>query len=502
LPATDSSAIVTPDWVKHAVFYQIFPDRFAKSDRLDKPHNLEPWDSDPTPFGYKGGDLAGVRERLDYLQDLGVTALYFNPIFQSASNHRYHTHDYYQIDPLLGGNEAFDALLAECHRRGMRIILDGVFNHASRGFFQFNDVLENGPASPWLDWFTVHEHPANAYDLGRPPGYEAWVGLHALPKLNTDNPQVRQYLMCIGEYWLGKGIDGWRLDVPSEIQSDGFWQEFRQRTKVINPEAYLVGEVWGDGRPWLQGDQFDGVMNYLFAEAAIAFSAGDRVRRETVKGRSYAPWPGIDGRAYAAKIDHLLRLYAWPIQLTQLNLLDSHDTSRLLTIASDDRASVWLGTLLLFTFPGAPSIYYGDEIGLTGALPDHWARKAFPWDHPQRWDLDALAVHKALIALRRSQPALRVGQYTSLYADPDIYAFARSLDGSTLITAVNVAEVSRRFEIPLGEHLPAQPAAATTLFATGGSPIAELTPGTLTLTLPARSGAVVDASPAPAIAGA
>jgi len=249
LPANDSpTAVVTPDWVKHAVFYQIFPDRFARSDSLDKPHNLEPWDSDPTPFGYKGGDLVGVRERLDYLQDLGVTALYFNPIFQSACNHRYHTHDYYKVDPLLGGDEAFDALLVECQRRGVRMVLDGVFNHASRGFFQFNDVLENGPASPWLDWFTFYEHPANAYDHARPPGFQAWAGLHALPKLNTDNPQVREYLMRVGEYWLRKGIDGWRLDVPFEIHSDGFWQEFRQRAKSINPDAYIVGEIWGDSR--------------------------------------------------------------------------------------------------------------------------------------------------------------------------------------------------------------------------------------------------------------
>ncbi|MGH3801469.1 MAG: alpha-amylase family glycosyl hydrolase [Pseudonocardiaceae bacterium] len=494
--ADSSTAVVTPDWVKHAVFYQIFPDRFAKSTSLEKPHNLEPWDSDPTPFGYKGGDLAGVGERLDYLQDLGVTALYFNPIFQSASNHRYHTHDYYKVDPLLGGDEAFEALLAECRRRGVRIVLDGVFNHASRGFFPFNDVLENGQASPWLDWFTFHEHPANAYDRGRPPGYEAWVGLHALPKLNTDNPQVREYLMRIGEYWLCKGIDGWRLDVPSEIHSDGFWQEFRQRIKAINPEAYIVGEVWGDSRPWLQGDQFDGVMNYLFAEAAIAFSAGHRVRRKTVEGRSYAPWPGIDGRAYAAKIDRLLRLYPWPIQLTQLNLLDSHDTSRFVTIAGDDRASVRLGTLLLFTFPGAPSIYYGDEIGLTGALPDHWVRKTFPWDHPERWDSDALAFHKALIALRRSHPALQTGDYTPLYADPDVYAFARTLDGNMLITAVNVAEHPRRVEIPLIDPLPAQPATPTILFTTDSSPTTELTPGGLMLTLPARSGVVFDASPA------
>jgi glycosidase len=489
------AAIVTPEWVKHAIFYQIFPDRFAKGEGLDKPHNLEPWDSDPTLFGYKGGDLVGVRERLDYLQDLGVTALYFNPIFQSASNHRYHTHDYYQVDPLLGGDEAFDALLAECRRRGVRIVLDGVFNHASRGFFQFNDVLENGPASPWLDWFTVHRHPVNAYDHGRPPGYDAWVGLHALPKLNTDNPQVREYLMRVGEYWLGRGIDGWRLDVPSEISSEGFWQEFRQRVKAINPEAYLVGEIWGDGRQWLQGDQFDGVMNYLFAEAAIAFSAGHRVRRETVEDRSYAPWPGIDGRAYAAKIDRLLRRYPWPIQLTQLNLLDSHDTSRFISIAGDDRASVRLGTLLLFAFPGAPSIYYGDEIGLTGALPpDCWARKTFPWEHPERWDSDALAFHKDLIALRRSQPALRTGDYHCLYADLDVYAFARTLHGSAILVAVNVAESARRFAIPLISALPVQLATITVLFTTGGSPTAELARGTLTLLLPARSGAVFDVS--------
>ncbi len=188
-------------------------------------------------------------------------------------------------------------------------------------------------------------------------------------------------------------------------------------------------------------------MNYLFAEAAIAFSAGHRVRPETVEGRSYAPWPGIDGRAYAAKIDHLLSLYSWPVQLTQLNLLDSHDTSRFVTIAGGDRASVRLGTLLLFTFPGAPSIYYGDEIGLDGALPDHWARKSFPWDHPERWDLEALTFHKAIIALRQCQPALQTGDYIPLYADADVYAFARTLQGSTTITAVNAAGASRRFTI-------------------------------------------------------
>jgi cyclomaltodextrinase len=476
--------VVTPDWVKDAIFYQIFPDRFAKSASLAKPTNLEPWETEPTAFGYKGGDLIGVVERLDYLQDLGVTALSFNPIFQSASNHRYHTHDYYKVDPLLGGDPAFEQLLTECKRRGLRIVLDGVFNHASRGFFQFNDVLENGAASPWVDWFQFSEHPANAYDHSRPPGYNAWVGLHALPKLNTDNPQVREYLMGVGEYWLRKGIDGWRLDVPFEITSDGFWQEFRQRMKAINPEAYIVGEVWWDARQWLQGDQFDGVMNYLFAEAAIAFTAGDRVKRELVEDRSYYPWPGIDGLTFAEKITRLLGLYPWPIELTQLNLLDGHDTARFISIAGGDTASVRLGTLLMFTFPGAPCIYYGDEIGLTGGRPDAMARRPFPWDYPERWDRELLDFYKAVIALRKAHPALRTGTLRQVHADRNLYVFERSLEGSRFVVALNVGEAPATCSADFRSE-------PGILFSTGGEPTLERVGETFKITLPARSGVVI-----------
>jgi cyclomaltodextrinase len=475
--------VFTPDWVKHAIFYQIFPDRFAKSASLEKPNNLEPWDTEPTAFGYKGGDLLGVVERLDYLQDLGVTALSFNPIFQSACNHRYHTHDYYRVDPLLGGDEAFDSLLAECKRRGLRIILDGVFNHCSRGFFQFNDVLENGAASPWVDWFHFAEHPANAYDHGRPPGYTAWVGLHALPKLNTDNPQVREYLMSVAEYWLRKGIDGWRLDVPFEIISMGFWQEFRQRMKAINPEAYLVGEVWWDARPWLQGDQFDGVMNYLFAEAAIAFTAGERVQKELVDDRPYYPWPGIDGTTFAEKIDHVQRLYDWQIQLTHLNLLDGHDTARFISIADGDAASVRLGTLLMLTFPGAPCIYYGDEIGLTGGRPDAMARRPFPWDHPDRWDHDTLDFHKEVIALRKAHPALRTGTFSHFHAAHSVYIFERSLDDERIVVAENVGQDSTDCTVSFQTE-------PSVLLSTGGEPVLVRSGDQFKVTLPARSGAV------------
>lgn len=490
------SEVTTPEWVKHAVFYQIFPDRFAISVGLQKPNNLEPWHSEPTTYGYKGGDLLGVVERLDYIQDLGVTALYFNPIFQSASNHRYHTHDYYQVDPLLGGNAAFDTLLNECKRRGLRVVLDGVFNHASRGFFQFNDILENGAASPWVDWFYVDqpdgEHPINAYDLKRAPGYKAWWGLHALPKFNTDNPQVREYLMQIGEYWVRKGIDGWRLDVANEITTPGFWQEFRQRIKAINPEAYIVAEIWEESPEWLQGDQFDAVMNYPLTEALISFVVGERLHREFVEGKAYRPAAGITGQQFGANLERLFQLYPWPIELVQLNLLDSHDTARFISIASDDEASVRLATLLLFTLPGAPSIYYGDEIGITGGGSDAMARKTFPWDRAERWNFKLREFHKQVIALRKAHTALRTGTFQGLYADTQGYAFARVLADEMFVIAVNVGQASLSMPVALA---PLKLARVSPRIVFGSGTVTAMEHGTLTLDLPARSGIVLDLSP-------
>jgi neopullulanase len=234
----------TPDWVRDAVFYQIFPDRFARSHQVPKPAHLDEWGATPTRHNYQGGDLIGVVERLDYLVDLGVNAVYFTPIFQSASNHRYHTHDYDKVDPMLGGNAALRRLLDEAHARGIKVVLDGVFNHASRGFFQFHDILENGADSAYLDWFTVNAFPLNAYEMEKPPAYKAWWGLPALPKFNTDTPAVREFLLGIGRQWVEFGIDGWRLDVANEIEDDEFWREFRRRTRAVNPDAYIVGEVW------------------------------------------------------------------------------------------------------------------------------------------------------------------------------------------------------------------------------------------------------------------
>jgi len=477
-------AIHTPDWVKNAVFYQIFPDRFAKGKQVSLPYQvpLESWDAPPTLQGYKGGNLWGTIEALDYLQDLGISAIYFTPIFQSASNHRYHTHDYYQVDPLLGGNKAFFALLEAAHRRHIKVVLDGVFNHCSRGFFFFNDILENGPHSPWLDWFEIEGWPLSAYDGSKPANYRGWWDNRALPEFNHDNPDVREYIMHIAEYWVQQGIDGWRLDVPFEIKTPGFWQEFRDRVKAINPETYIVGEVWGDSCQWLDGTQFDGVMNYLFTGPTIAFAAGDRVRLEYVEKQAYDPYPALDAAGYAAKIEQLFQLYPWEIHLAQLNLLASHDTARLLTITGDDRDSVKLATLLLLTFPGAPSIYYGDEVGLPGGVdPD--CRRSFP--SPESWDRELLECHQQLIALRRAHPALRTGNYDILVAQGKTYGFKRTLGVSSAIVVVNAGTETSHVRIE-AKDLPIPP-----LKVLYGSAQIGSESGDLDLTLPPRSGCIL-----------
>lgn len=440
--------IQTPNWVKDAVFYQIFPDRFARSNhphrRLLTDARWEDWEAMPTLQGYKGGDLWGITEQLDYFHKLGINAIYFTPIFQSASNHRYHTHDYYQVDPMLGGNAAFQELLTAAHQRDIKVVLDGVFNHSSRGFFFFHDVLENGPHSPWVNWFKIHDWPLSAYNGEFAANYEGWGDNRALPVFNHDNPEVREYIMEIAEYWLKFGIDGWRLDVPFEIKTPGFWQEFRDRVKAVNPEAYIVGEVWGDSREWLDGTQFDGVMNYLFAGPTIAFTAGDRVVMDQVQSRDYQPYPPLFAAEYAVKMQELMQLYPWEIQLTQLNLLASHDTARLLSIAGGDRASVELATLLLLTFPGAPSIYYGDEVGLPGCLdPD--SRRGFPLE--ANWDLEIFETHRQLIAIRNSYPALRTGRYEVLSAHGAMYVFARTLGTQQVIVAVNAGTATAKAEL-------------------------------------------------------
>ncbi|MBN1873896.1 MAG: glycoside hydrolase family 13 protein [Anaerolineae bacterium] len=442
--------IEIPGWVKDAVFYQIFPDRFARSEQLPKPTNLEPWYTPPTRFGFKGGDLLGILEHLDYLEDLGINAIYFNPIFQSAANHRYHTYDYWQVDPILGGNAMFQQFLDGAHKRGIRVILDGVFNHASRGLFQFNHIMENGEQSPYFDWFTVKGFPLYAYDERKKANYECWWGMPALPKLNTDNPLVRDFLFNAVEYWTRMGIDGWRLDVPLEIKTPGFWEEFRHRVRAINPEAYILAEIWNEAKPWLQGEHFDAVMNYPFNRAAYGFFGDEALDRSERPGGFRLK--RLNARGFARQVDRMLNIYDWDVVLAQYNLLSSHDEPRFLTMVKGDKQRLRLATLFQMTFPGAPSVYYGDEIGLEGG-PDPDCRRAFPWDD-RHWDHELLADFKRFIALRKTHSALRNGDFATLYARGRAYAFARTDATETVVVAFNMGARPVNLALSLGEMLP------------------------------------------------
>ena len=484
-----------PAWAKDAVFYQIFPDCFARSDRVAKPANLLPWQAPPSPQGFHGGDLLGIAEHLDHLADLGVNAIYLNPIFQSPSNHRYHTHDYEKVDPLLGGNSALRELVREAHARNMRIMLDGVYNHASRGFFQFNDILENGPHSPWLDWFYIQGWPLAPYDGGKPANYASWVDNRALPKFNTDNPQVREFLMGVAEFWIRQyDIDGWRLDVPAEITAPGFWEEFRCRVRAVKPDVYLVGEIWREAPDWLRGDRFDATMNYVFSAAAIAFSAGDRVARGLVQGRAYDPYPGIDAPRFGQRIRDLLACYDWETTQVQFNLLDSHDAPRVLSIARGDKATLRLATLLQMTYPGTPCVYYGDEIALRGTKRydhphrDHDARRPFPWHDEALWDREMLDFFRRAIALRHAHPALRRGRFEELYAHNQQYAFLRQDDDETLLVVLNAGDGAAQISVPVGRCI-SDGESLEPLF--GAVAAGAVQRGHLALSVPPRAGAVL-----------
>jgi cyclomaltodextrinase len=463
VPYTPSMHRDTPDWVRDAVFYQIFPDRFATSLRVVKPGPLEPWTSPPTTHGFKGGDLRGIAEHLPYLQELGITALYLNPIFRSASNHRYHTDDYLSVDPLLGGDDALRELLDSAHARGMRVILDGVFNHTGRGFWPFHHIVENGLASPYVDWFHVdHERlragrPLDPYPHSQEPGhgslarlgYRAWWDLPALPKLRTETPAVREHLLTVAEHWLRFGADGWRLDVPEEIDDETFWQEFRRRCRAVRPDAYLVGEIWHEAHDWLRGDRFDAVMNYPLAQAILGFAAGSHLDLDVVRfhGEYRERVRRLDGPAFAAELRRVMDLYDPAVTAVQLDLLDSHDTPRFVTMAGGDPAALRLGLLLLMSLPGAPCLYYGDEVGLEGG-PDPDSRRAFPWDEGT-WDRGVLDFTRAVIALRHAEPGLRDTALTVAAASGDVVVLDRRRGPDGLLVAVNAGDEAGAVEVPL-----------------------------------------------------
>jgi neopullulanase len=303
-----------------------------------------------------------------------------------------------------------------------------------------------------LDWFKINGFPVNAYSQGQKPNYEAWWGLPALPKFNTANPAVREFLWAVARHWVQLGIDGWRLDVPEEIADPAFWQEFRRQVKSANPEAYLLGEIWRQAPEWLRGDRFDGVMNYSFATACLRFMVENNLDPDLVRGMSYAQGGHLSASGFADAVNQGLAAYQPEVSQTLLNPLGSHDTARFLTLARGDETALRLAVLFQMTYPGAPCVYYGDEIGMEGRRdPD--CRRAFPWEEG-RWNTELRAHFKRCIALRHAHPCLRRGEFALLHAEDDVFSFARRLGKETLVVALNASRLTQTPAVRLGGYLP------------------------------------------------
>ncbi|MEW6046292.1 MAG: glycoside hydrolase family 13 protein [Bacillota bacterium] len=378
-----------PRWVYRCTFYQIMPDRFCNGDPTNDPPGTRQWGERPTRRSFFGGDLQGIEQRLGYLQGLGVDALYLTPIFAAPSPHKYDTADYLRIDPAFGSQEDFRRLLGALHEGGMHLILDGVFNHSGDRHWAFMQAEREGPDSPTWDWYHFAGYPVRR----RPRPNYAHAGIYYLPKWNLKNPSVTEYLLGAVRHWTAQGIDGWRLDVPWYVEGHDFWKAFNRTVREINPEAYLVGEHWGDPSPWLGEDQFDGATDYRLREALIRF----------LRGQTRADEAGRTLEALATAYPSQHRLAMW-------NLVGSHDTPRVATVFRGNAERIQAAFTVIFTFPGLPLIYYGDEVGLRGRN-DPGCRRTFPWEDEASWDRGTFAHVQRLARIRRDSPALQEGSF-------------------------------------------------------------------------------------------
>ncbi|MBS1714634.1 MAG: hypothetical protein JST30_09900 [Armatimonadetes bacterium] len=421
--------LTPPKWVETSVVYQIFPDRFANGDPSNDPADVMPWNGEPTYGNWFGGDAAGVRAHLGHLKRLGVGCVYFNPVFEGPSNHRYEATDYKKIDHRFGTNQEFAALTRDMHRQGIKTVLDGVFNHTAVDFFAFSDVLKNQQGSKFLDWYSVKSFPVTVSD---PPPYEAWFGFKSMPKLMTTNPATSDYLMSVPDFWDKTAkIDGWRLDVANEVSMDT-WRRFRKRVKAHGEDKWIVGEIWGDGSPWLKGDQFDSVMNYRFRDAVLAFAG---------RGKTTP-------RQYWNALMKVYDDYGPQVSRNMMNLLGSHDTPRLLDECGGDPQRARFAAMLQFTWTGAPCVYYGDELGMAGGR-DPANRRGMRWDLAHV-DNGFLRTYTLLSALRASSPALQSGDPTLVACDDDkgLLVFRRQVGDEWAVVAVNDGSEPQKVRLP------------------------------------------------------
>ncbi len=417
-----------PEWAQGAVAYQIFPERFCNGDNSNDPRETLQWDAKPTRTNFFGGDLKGIIDKLDHISSLGAGILYLNPIFKSPSNHKYDTQNYYDIDPSFGTIEDLKVLTAQCHKRNIRVILDGVFNHCGYMFEPFQDVLKNGGLSEYKDWFYIDEFPV----VTDPPNYEC-VGYYKwMPKIRLSGRRARDYFLDVGVYWIKEAdIDGWRLDVSDEADFT-FWQEFRRAVKSAKQDALLIGETWKDGRDLLRGDQMDSVMNYLFRNAAAEFFALGE----------------IDAFELDSRTHKMLSVYPVTVYPVLYNLIGSHDTERFLTLCKGDKKKLKLAAAFQMTFPGMPAIYYGDETGMDGDNdPD--CRRTMNWDNA---DNEMLGFYRKITALRNAEPCLKKGDFSTVLCDGGCYAYARRLGEETVYVAFNNSGVESNIDLPLFER--------------------------------------------------
>ncbi|GGM27911.1 alpha-glycosidase [Paraliobacillus quinghaiensis] len=419
-----------PEWVKDTVWYQIFPERFGNGDPTLTPDEGLEWGSaKPTPTNFFGGDFQGVIDHLDHLEEIGITGIYFCPIFKAHSNHKYDTIDYMEIDPQFGDKETFRKLVKECHQRGIRVMLDAVFNHSGYYFESFQDVLKNGESSRYKDWFHIWDFPLQTKPN---PNYDTFGFVANMPKLDTANPAVKEHLFDVARYWIEEfDIDGWRLDVANEIDS-AFWREFRQVVKEAKSDAYILGEIWHDSMPWLQGDQFDAVMNYPFTNGAIDFFG-----KQSMKSIEFAD-----------SITNVLHMYPQNVNEVSFNLLDSHDTARILTLAKGVKERVRLLYLFQLSFIGTPCIYYGDEIGMAGGN-DPGCRACMEWDENKQ-DRDLFNFVKKLIQMRKDIPAFgNRGAFRFLQVDEekDIVVYEKKLNQEQLVFVLNNCDQAQAIDV-------------------------------------------------------
>ena len=464
----------TPAWFGCGVVYQIFPDRFCRLELPDPAGMVgsrtihENWsdlpDWRPDAQGevrncdFFGGSLQGILSKLDDLADFGVTVLYLNPVFESASNHRYNTADYRAIDPMLGTEDDFHHLCQEAKRRGIRVILDGVFNHTGSqsryfnadGFYSDTGAAQS-PDSPYYHWYSFHPWPAD---------YDAWWGIRTLPAVREDAPDYRDFIIrgqdSVVRHWLRAGASGWRLDVADELPDD-FIGEIRTAMEETAPDSFLLGEVWEDAttkiaysmrRRYLLGQELHGVMNYPFRTALIAYLLGG------------------DADEFRETLESLRENYPPHAFYSLMNFLSTHDTPRILTVLGADHVPdskeeravfrlsparqqlglkrLRLAALVLFTFPGAPTVYYGDEAGMEG-WEDPFNRAGYPWGQE---DSELKSFFSKLAHLRREQPALQTGQLHWRWTAGSLLVFARELDGQLLTTVVNAADTPQTLTLP------------------------------------------------------